>query len=124
MNREPTSFEHLDRGVRKPTLQVNHLGDQRRPAAARAIIAQEEGRRYGALPHELPETVFMDRIRQGRPEGDPTDMIEPLQDIVEVAGAGGFRETSEPGERRAAEIGLVAEQGINECHLVRRQRSD
>ena len=52
--------EHLDGGVRKPRFEIDGLGGERGPAAALAVVAQQECRRDRSFTRKLPEPVFMD----------------------------------------------------------------
>jgi hypothetical protein len=116
--------EHLDGGVRQPRFEIDGLRGQRGAAAAEAIVAEQEGRRDGAFSHQLPKPVVVDAVSKFGIESYFADISQPLDDLVEVAGARRLRHVTEPGQRRPLQGGIVDQQRIEPGNLLGRQRCD
>ena len=116
--------EHLHRGVRQPRLEIDQARDEHRSATAGRVIGEQEGRRRGALAHELPEAVLVNGAHDVGGDAERAHEGEPLDNAIDVRRRRQLRNVAQPCERGGVEFDVVDEKPVEATELLGRQRRD
>src|SRR3546814_7567207 len=81
------SVKHLDRGIGKSGLKVDHCSRQRRPPAIDAVIRKQECRCHAALADKLGKAEFRNGDPNYRVDTYAANLAQALKPAIEIGRA-------------------------------------
>src|SRR3546814_10128454 len=93
------SVKHVDLGIGKSGLKVDHCGRQRRPPAIDAVIRKQECRCHAALADKLGKAEFRNGAPNYRVDTYAANIAQALKQAIDIGRSRGFFEITQPRQR-------------------------